>query len=354
MDLGTLLKATVAELRELCKQKGIADEGFKADLAQRLILHDSGCKRKRQHEEVNISTALEDDIRSKLDCPVCFELMLPPIRQCQDGHALCDACCNTLLQAPQPQCPICRTTLDNPVARALQLEQVAGTLRLACKWEGCDQVFAYGDYAGHLRTCGKRPINCPVKGSACWSGDVRDLRNHLKEVHDLKEHIVRQVNSSHTFRVDLDWSSYRQEFGGPSPWRPMILRIQPKRHITLGCCFAVRLWCPGAGHPYLCAVQRVGRDKSGHESQWTCTVEFANGRERLSWKSVVSDIDSDGDVWKGRPELGECIGKVFVIPQVQMACFNTSSAHADNAEGAKKQAIRMRLSFEKDVVGTAR
>lgn len=36
--------------------------------------------------------ALTDELAALFECPVCFEIVLPPIMQCQVGHLVCASC----------------------------------------------------------------------------------------------------------------------------------------------------------------------------------------------------------------------------------------------------------------------
>ena len=51
---------------------------------------------------------LTDELAALFECPVCFEIVLPPIMQCQVGHLVC-ASCRPKLSC----CPTCRGTLGN-------------------------------------------------------------------------------------------------------------------------------------------------------------------------------------------------------------------------------------------------
>lgn len=156
MDLATLLGKTALELRSICKESGLSDNGPKASLAERLIIQHVAKNRKRKKGAEEQLTELTDEIRNRLQCPICYEMMLPPIKQCSEGHPMCSFCCSRLLLQDLPKCPSCRCTLDKP-SRALLLEQMAQSVKVPCKWEGCAAICAYGDYAQHIRNCEKRP-----------------------------------------------------------------------------------------------------------------------------------------------------------------------------------------------------
>ena len=52
----------------------------------------------------------------QLECPVCISTMIPPIRQCQNGHTICDTCSKSV-----DKCVICRID-GRPTIRNLALE----------------------------------------------------------------------------------------------------------------------------------------------------------------------------------------------------------------------------------------
>jgi len=119
-------------------------------------------------EERMIEERTTDEIRRSLNCTVCFELMLPPIKQCTEGHPVCMSCCNILLLETDAKCPTCRIPL-HPPSRALQLEQVAKNIKFACKWEGCTAKCAYGDYARHIASCPHMPADAMINGKRVYT-----------------------------------------------------------------------------------------------------------------------------------------------------------------------------------------
>ena len=114
------------------------------------------------------SIARRDMQREVLECPCCFDLMLPPVFQCRNGHAICSSCEPQLVPA---RCPACKEPMPRGGApgegggragriRALGLEQIACTLKLAitCPNAGCGEKIRYENATDHLRACDKRPF----------------------------------------------------------------------------------------------------------------------------------------------------------------------------------------------------
>jgi len=83
------------------------------------------------------------NMQELLTCPVCYDIMFPPVKQCPSGHPFCKPCCAKLLgmssrDAPA-KCPICCVVLGGGaspsialVPRALVLEQLASAHVVTC------------------------------------------------------------------------------------------------------------------------------------------------------------------------------------------------------------------------------
>ncbi|KAF9664783.1 hypothetical protein SADUNF_Sadunf16G0053900 [Salix dunnii] len=124
-------------------------------------------------------------VHELLECPVCTNLMYPPIHQCPNGHTLCSACKLRVHNC----CPTCRYDLGN--IRCLALEKVAGSLELPCKYQslGCLDIFPYYSKLKHEQHCRFRPYSCPYAGSECSiTGDIPALVAHLKDDHKVDMH----------------------------------------------------------------------------------------------------------------------------------------------------------------------
>ncbi|KAJ0246710.1 E3 ubiquitin-protein ligase SINAT2 [Hirschfeldia incana] len=120
-----------------------------------------------------------------LECPVCTNLMYPPIHQCPNGHTLCSNCKARV----QNTCPTCRYELGN--IRCLALEKVAESLEVPCRYQslGCHDIFPYYSKLKHEQHCRFRPYACPYAGSECSvTGDITTLVVHLKDDHKVDMH----------------------------------------------------------------------------------------------------------------------------------------------------------------------
>lgn len=119
------------------------------------------------------------DLASLLECPVCFDYVLPPILQCQSGHLVCSSCRPKL-----SCCPTCRGPLGN--IRNLAMEQVANTLKFTCKYSssGCHLTLMCNEKLEHEEQCPFRPYSCPCPGASCkWQGPLEQVMPHLFSAH---------------------------------------------------------------------------------------------------------------------------------------------------------------------------
>lgn len=103
-------------------------------------------------------------IASLFECPVCFELILPPIYQCQNGHVLCIRCRGNITY-----CPLCRSPMPSNI-RNLQLEKLAEQFPMRCSFQeyGCKAMLIFGkERTDHESECVFRsfPCPCPCKHS---------------------------------------------------------------------------------------------------------------------------------------------------------------------------------------------
>ncbi|XP_054720692.1 E3 ubiquitin-protein ligase SIAH1-like [Uloborus diversus] len=119
------------------------------------------------------------DLASLFECPVCFDYVLPPILQCQNGHLVCTTCRHKLTC-----CPSCRGPIGN--IRNLAMEKVATTVFFPCKYSaaGCKQQLMHTEKTDHEELCEFRPYSCPCPGAQCkWFGSLDQVMPHLMHSH---------------------------------------------------------------------------------------------------------------------------------------------------------------------------
>lgn len=119
------------------------------------------------------------EILVELECPVCFNYMLPPIRQCQKGHSICDTCRQKLVNCPQ-----CRS---NFTSNNITLEALAVKIEYPCpnKVRGCNLQLKYSVLSDHLKVCKFKACTCAMPGCN-WEGLRSELPYHWKSHGKLK------------------------------------------------------------------------------------------------------------------------------------------------------------------------
>lgn len=105
--------------------------------------------------------AAGSDLVSLFECPVCFDFVLPPIIQCQNGHLVCSSCRQKLTT-----CPTCRVPISSQI-RNLPMEKLAVTMMFPCKYmtSGCSATLPYLEKPDHEDSCEFKPYQCPCPGT---------------------------------------------------------------------------------------------------------------------------------------------------------------------------------------------
>jgi hypothetical protein len=129
------------------------------------------------------------DLKTLFECPVCFDYVLPPILQCQNGHlgtlftlfstrpalirrlcfrSVCSECRQKI-----STCPTCRVPLNNNI-RNLQMEKLASTMLFPCKYSscGCESNLLCSDKSEHENGCQYKPYPCPCPGKSHCDSQV--------------------------------------------------------------------------------------------------------------------------------------------------------------------------------------
>lgn len=121
------------------------------------------------------------ELASVFECPVCLDLIMPPIVQCVNGHLLCSPCSMKISSV----CPLCREQISH--VRALAMEKVAGKLPYPCKYSsnGCTAQALLNQKLDHERTCDFRTCPCifTEEATCTWIGTAEAMVAHVREVH---------------------------------------------------------------------------------------------------------------------------------------------------------------------------
>ena len=64
---------------------------------------------------------------SALDCPVCYDILTPPIFQCANGHVICKDCIERLEESGHRECPTCRVSMIRRIRCLFADQQCEGT-----------------------------------------------------------------------------------------------------------------------------------------------------------------------------------------------------------------------------------
>lgn len=114
---------------------------------------------------------------SDFECPVCLELMRPPIHMCVNGHNFCEDCFSKI-----SVCALCKKGKSQ--GRNYTLENMFEKITFPCKYE-CS-FSATGQLIGvHEDSCTYYRAICPFP-NCNWSGNKKEFEKHMvKKSHKL-------------------------------------------------------------------------------------------------------------------------------------------------------------------------
>jgi len=130
-------------------------------------------------------------------CPVCLEIVSPPVLLCVNGHLTCGQCRNGARN-----CHICRRPYSDVSARAI--EQLLSTMPKPCPQEECEAISITED---HHKYCMFRPIMCRLgQDLECdWSGTVKQWLDHANQRHPKTTYQFGIVECQHFRNFLGDW-----------------------------------------------------------------------------------------------------------------------------------------------------
>ncbi|KAB2096987.1 hypothetical protein ERO13_A01G137000v2 [Gossypium hirsutum] len=172
-----------------------------------------------------------------LECPVCKNLMYPPIHQCPNGHTLCLNCKNRVRNC----CPSCRYDLGN--IRCLALEKFVESLELPCKYHSL--------------------------------GDIPTLIAHLKDDHKVDMHDGCTFNHRYV-------KSNPQEVEHAT-WMLTVFKCFGKQF-----CLHFEAFQIGMVPVYMAFLRFMGDDSEAKKFGY-CLEVGANGR-KLTWQGIPRSI----------------------------------------------------------------
>ena len=207
--------------------------------------------------------ALDEALLKELECPVCMQYMVPPIKLCKIGHSICNRCRERV-----QRCPKCRAELTE--TRCLTLEDIARRQDYTCanRQSGCLELFSIEHIAEHHHICLYRKIECPFKLNWCsWNGFKSDLKEHAKAAHPA------WFFENSTFRSDI--------------FEDKILRL-------VSCFGELFMYYKRIQDGRLYgAVQLIGTSSEASKYKCEFTLRAANGVEQISNTFLVRSFTED-------------------------------------------------------------
>ncbi|EAY72351.1 hypothetical protein OsI_00204 [Oryza sativa Indica Group] len=113
-----------------------------------------------------------------LHCPVCFQILRPPVFQCDLGHLVWSPCRDNLPAGGKCPSPSCSGT---PSVRCVAMERVVNSFEVACAYaeHGCPDKIAYANITEHEKTCPHAPCFCPEPGCGFAAASAAALADHF-------------------------------------------------------------------------------------------------------------------------------------------------------------------------------
>ena len=128
----------------------------------------------------DLTRALDESVLSELECPVCMDYMVPPIKLCINGHNICTKCRQRV-----KFCPTCSASFSE--IRSVALENIARKQKYPCanRQSGCLDLFSIEQIAKHNAVCVYGKIKCPLHliKRCFWKGLKNGLWKHAKAAH---------------------------------------------------------------------------------------------------------------------------------------------------------------------------
>ncbi|KYB26046.1 Putative E3 ubiquitin-protein ligase SINA-like 6 [Tribolium castaneum] len=109
-------------------------------------------------------------IMAAMECPVCYDILRPPIHPCNQGHPICGDCRQQMERLSQNVCcPLCRSGYSLPPSHIL--EAIYNSLRVSCRFNAgrCRHVCWGKDMKIHEQKCKFGPRTCPKRNQVTKS-----------------------------------------------------------------------------------------------------------------------------------------------------------------------------------------
>ena len=233
-----------------------------------------------------LSRALDENLLKTLECPVCMEYMVPPIKLCTNGHNICSKCRESV-----QCCPTCRAEFTE--IRCLALEDIARSQKYPCtnRQRGCLELFTIEHIAVHQAVCVYGNIKCvfSLTNKCSWNGFKTDFKEHAKAAHPQSFIQHQTINDS---------------------------LLTPSAGILF--CFGelFTFFKQKKDGRYNSAVQLIGTNKEASKYKCQYILRTANGIEEISKTFLVQGYSGDfGTIFNSRKclNLDEETINLFVV-----------------------------------------
>jgi len=237
----------------------------------------------------DLSRALDEALLKDLECPVCLQYMVPPIKLCMNGHNICRKC-----RGKVTFCPTCEARFSQ--IGCLALEDIARRLNYPCanRQRGCLELFSIERIAKHNSVCVYGKIKCPsLPFTECsWNGLKKDVKEHAKAAHPKT---FAEVSTFHDPYLSRSWA-FVSCFGELFTYYKQI------RNGRL-----------------CCAVRLVGTSTEASKYKCEFTLRAENGIEQISNTFLVRGYSEDFEtIFSSRKcfILDEETAKIFVVDEM--------------------------------------
>jgi len=222
----------------------------------------------------DLSRALDDVLLSDMECPVCIEYMVPPIKLCTNGHNICCKCRESV-----HRCPTCRAQFSE--IRCVVLENIARRLKYPCsnRQNGCRDLFSIEHIAKHHTVCVYGKIKCPKPfiGECSWNGHKNDVKEHVQAAHP--QAFEERSTFPDSYLSD-SWTLL-------SLFGELFTYYKEKRDGS-----------------YYGAVRLIGTSSEASKFKYEFTLRAANGIEQISNTFLVRGYSED---WETIFNSGKCL-----------------------------------------------
>ena len=135
--------------------------------------------------DLDLGKIESEEVLNQLECPVCYDYIIPPVKQCIKGHLVCSSCFQKLVP---PTCPTCRSNMSQE--RNFAVEKIANLLKYPCRYyiSGCKETVLLPKKDFHERNCQYLLVKCPfmIKNGKCsYNGTLKHTEDHLKKEHKI-------------------------------------------------------------------------------------------------------------------------------------------------------------------------